>query len=176
LLEKDQTVSVDSMECCLTDAFPSSAWAEAPWRREQGNDYLENCDRLHVVGIPGGEPVKSCRCGSDADQYCHDEIDGGGWSDSGPLARRLGWWLGVGAGLLAGALIGGAIATSTYPYYGAYGAPYYYGNSYPQYGYYYPRTAYYGYGPYYGYRPYYRSYGYYRPYRVHHYHRWHRRW
>jgi hypothetical protein len=91
---------------------------------------------------------------------------------------RGGWgggW-GVGAGLLAGALIGGAIATSTYPYYGAYGAPYYYGNSYPQYGYYYPRTAYYGYGPYYGYRPYYRSYGYYRPYRVHHYHRWHRRW
>lgn len=38
-----------------------------------------------------------------------------------------GWGWGIGGGLLAGALIGGAIASSTYGYYGA---PYYYGYSY----------------------------------------------
>jgi hypothetical protein len=67
-----------------------------------------------------------------------------------------GWGWGLGAGALAGLIIGGAIASSTYGYYGPYG-----------YGYngYYPR-AYYGYGPYSGYaRPYgYPSYGYARPY------------
>lgn len=78
-----------------------------------------------------------------------------------------GWGWGVGAGLLAGALIGGAIASGPYGYYGA---PYYYGYPYSYYGYYHPRAVYYGYSPYYGYQ----SYGYYRPYRIYHYHRWHR--
>ncbi len=75
---------------------------------------------------------------------------------------RGGGW-GIGAGLLAGALIGGAIASSTYGYYGA---PYYYGSPYPYYGYGYypPRVVYYG-GPYYGGS----YYGYYRPYRVYRY-------
>jgi hypothetical protein len=66
-----------------------------------------------------------------------------------------GWGWGVGA-LAAGAIIGGAIATAPYGYYGA---PGYYGYPYRSYGYY-PRAAYYA--PYYGY-----PYGYYaRPYRV----------
>lgn len=92
--------------------------------------------------------------------------------------RGFGWG---GGGLLAGAIIGGAIASSApYGYYG--GGPYYGGYGYgPGYGY---APAYYGYGPSYGYggyyarpryygyrayRPYYGPrYGYYRPYRVYH--------
>jgi hypothetical protein len=80
----------------------------------------------------------------------------GGWG---------GWGWGWGAGAIAGALIGGAIASSAY----GYGAPgYYYGNPYPYYG---------GYAvPAYGYYPYYGGYagypygGYYaRPYGVRYY-------
>ena len=84
---------------------------------------------------------------------------------------RGGWGWGVGA-LAAGAIIGGAIASSgPYGYYGGgpyYGSPYGYG-----YGYGYA-PAYYGYAPGYAYsyrryyrpyRSYYGSYGYYRPYR-----------
>ncbi len=83
---------------------------------------------------------------------------------------RGGGW-GIGAGFLAGALIGGAIASSTYGYYGA---PYYYGYGYP---YPYPYPYYGGYAPgvvyYGGYAPYYGAYGYYRPHRVYrHYRRW----
>lgn len=79
--------------------------------------------------------------------------------------RGFGW--GIGA-LAAGAIIGGAIASSApYGYYG--GGPYY-GYPGPGYGYYAP--AYYGYGPAYAYPRYYRPYrpyygpryGYYRPY------------
>ena len=77
-----------------------------------------------------------------------------------------GWGWGIG-GLAAGAIIGSAIASAPYGYYG--GGPYYGGYG-PGYGY---APAYYGYG--YGpaypryyrpYRPYYGyGYGYYRPYR-----------
>jgi hypothetical protein len=78
---------------------------------------------------------------------------GGGW----------GWGLG---GFAAGAIIGGAIASSA-----AYGyGPYYGGYGYPGYGYGYGYApAYYGYGPAYAYPRYYRpyrpyyGYGYYRP-------------
>ncbi|MCK1387687.1 hypothetical protein [Bradyrhizobium sp. 21] len=97
--------------------------------------------------------------------------------------RGFGWGLG---GLAAGAIIGGAIASSA-PYgYGYGGGPYYgvgYGYPGPGYGYGYA-PAYYGYGPsygyggyyarprYYGYRAYRPSYGprygYYRPYRAYH--------
>jgi hypothetical protein len=79
--------------------------------------------------------------------------------------RGRGWGWG-GGGLLAGAIIGGAIASSSpYGYYG--GGPYYGGYG-PGYGYGYA-PAYYGYGPSYGYGGYYarpRYYGYraYRPY------------
>jgi hypothetical protein len=96
--------------------------------------------------------------------------------------RGRGWGWG-GGGLLAGAIIGGAIASSApYGYYG--GGPYYGGYGYgPGYGYGYA-PAYYGYGPSYGYAPYYARpryygyrvyrpyygprYGYYRPYRAYH--------
>jgi hypothetical protein len=103
--------------------------------------------------------------------------------------RGRGW--GIGAGLLAGAVIGGAIANSNYGYYGS---PYYggYGYSYPSYGYAYPSYGYaspsygypsYGYAyphvaHYYGHRHYYggyNAYGYYRPHHVyyrHHYRHW----
>jgi hypothetical protein len=104
--------------------------------------------------------------------------------------RGRGWGWGAG-GLLAGAIIGGAIASSAPygyygggPYYGGYGgygygsgygygyapsygyAPAYYGGYGPSYGYggYYARPSYYGYR---AYRPYYGPrYGYYRPYRA----------
>jgi hypothetical protein len=94
--------------------------------------------------------------------------------------RGFGWGIG---GLAAGAIIGGAIASSgPYgygygggPYYGGYGypgpgygyAPAYYGGGYgPGYGYGYARPRYYGYR---AYRPYYGPrYGYYRPYRAYH--------
>jgi hypothetical protein len=80
---------------------------------------------------------------------------------------RGGWGWGLGA-LAAGAIIGGAIASAPYGYYGGgpyYGGGYGYGYGYaPAYGYayqpYYSYPRYYGYRPYYGYR-----YGYYRPYR-----------
>ena len=72
-----------------------------------------------------------------------------------------GWGWGPGAGFLAGAIIGGAIASGGYGYYGA---PYYsYGYpAYPSYGYYAPRAVYYGYGSSYGHG----AYGYYGPYGV----------
>ena len=71
------------------------------------------------------------------------------------LARRMG--MGRGLGLAAGALIGSAIAASSYGYYG-YGYPYYgYGYGYPAYGYGYPAYGYgYGTGYYGGYRYAYR--------------------
>lgn len=79
---------------------------------------------------------------------------------------RGGWGWGWGAGAIAGALIGGAIASGAYGYYG--GPAYYYGYGYP-YAYPYPYTGYYA--PYYGYyTPYYAypRYRYYaRPYGVH---------
>jgi hypothetical protein len=84
--------------------------------------------------------------------------------------RGGGWGWGVGA-LAAGAIIGGAIASAPYGYYGGpYAAPYGYGYGYgyapAYYGYAPAYPRYYGYGyrpyrPYYGYR-----YGYYRPYRA----------
>jgi hypothetical protein len=76
----------------------------------------------------------------------------------GPIqVQWYGGW-GWGAGAIAGAIIGGAIASSAFGYYGP--PAYYYGYPQPYYGgYYYPRAAYYApdYGyPYYGYyaRPY----------------------
>jgi hypothetical protein len=85
----------------------------------------------------------------------------GGWRGGGWGYRGFGW----GAGALAGAVIGGAIASSAYGYYGA-----------PNYGGYYPAgysyyPAYVGYSPYYDYGPwqaiqepgaarFYRPYGY----------------
>lgn len=75
--------------------------------------------------------------------------------------RGFGWGLG---GLAAGAIIGSAIASGPYGYYG--GGPYY---GYPGYGYGYAPAYYgYGYGPAYPryYRPYRPYYGYYRPYRA----------
>jgi hypothetical protein len=94
--------------------------------------------------------------------------------DTTQVYWRGGWGWGLG-GLAAGAIIGGAIAsTAPYGYYGgpygsSYGygyAPYYYGNA-PGYAY----SPYYAHPRYYRpYRPYYgNSYGYYRPYRA-----WHR--
>jgi hypothetical protein len=75
----------------------------------------------------------------------------GGWG---------GWGWGPGAGFLAGAIVGGAIASGGYGYYGA---PYYYGYpAYPYYGYYAPRAVYYGYGSSYGHG----AYGYYGPHGV----------
>ena len=80
-----------------------------------------------------------------------------------PAEARWGRWGGWGLGIAAGAIIGGAIAASAYPYFGygyrsayyGYGYPAYYSYGYPAYrvayaspswGYgYYPRRAYYGY-------------------------------
>ena len=71
---------------------------------------------------------------------------------------RGGWGWGLGAGLFAGAVVGGAIASGAYGYYGA---PYYYEYGYPYqpYGYDYPYSysyspAYYGCTTYCGYHPY----------------------
>jgi hypothetical protein len=65
--------------------------------------------------------------------------------------RRRGWgWGGFGVGLATGAIIGGAIAASTYPAY-SYGYPAYGGYA-PAYGYGYAPAYYGGYAPaYYGY-------------------------
>ena len=96
----------------------------------------------------------------------------GGWG---------GWGWGPGAGFLAGAIIGGAIASGGYGYanggYGYYGAPSYsYGYpAYPSYGYYAPRAVYYGYGSSYGHG----AYGYYGPYGVgypRYYHQYYQDW
>src|SRR6478672_2847336 len=84
---------------------------------------------------------------------------------------RRGWgWGGLGVGLAAGVIIGGAIAASTYSYgyaptspaYGTYPSAYSYGYAPAYYGYSYaPRYYAYGYpryraGPYGGYRPWHR--------------------
>lgn len=75
----------------------------------------------------------------------------GGWRGGGWGYRGFGGWgprgLGWGAGALAGALIGGAIASSAYGYYGG-----------PYYGGYYPGPYYGGYYPAYSY-PAYVDYG-----------------
>jgi hypothetical protein len=87
----------------------------------------------------------------------------GGWRGGWGGWRGGGWgWGGAGIGLLAGAIIGGALAS---PYYGyGYGYPYAYGYGYPYsyapayYGYGYGPAYYGGYG--YGYGPgYYRGFG-----------------
>jgi hypothetical protein len=84
-----------------------------------------------------------------------------------PVDWYGGWGWGPGAGLFAGAIIGGAIASSAYGYYGWYGWPYYYGYPYRRYGYqYYPRAYSYSSSPYYGYGPHCGYYG--------HHHRQHR--
>jgi hypothetical protein len=109
--------------------------------------------------------------------------------------RWGGWGWGVGAGVLAGALIGAAITApyaygGYYPYYGyGYGYPSYsygYGGYYPGYAYagYYPRYAYGGYYPrysyyrphyrFYAYRSYYRPYAYNRPFYRYRSYAWHR--
>ena len=77
---------------------------------------------------------------------------------SPPAVETVRWrgrgWGGIGFGLAAGAIIGGAIASRSY--YGGYG----YGYGYPAYGYGYGYPAYgYAYAPsYYGYAPAYYSY------------------
>jgi hypothetical protein len=93
---------------------------------------------------------------------------------SAPMVETVQWrrrgWGGVGLGIAAGALIGGAIAASS-PYYGygygyGYGYPAYYGYSYGypaySYGYGYPYRSYgyvsYGWPGYYGYYRYPRYY------------------
>jgi hypothetical protein len=71
------------------------------------------------------------------------QIRWGGWRGGGWGYRGFGGWgprgSGWGAGALAGALIGGAIASSAYGYYGG---PYYGGPG-PYYGGYYPAYSYY---------------------------------
>jgi len=67
---------------------------------------------------------------------------GGGWRGGGWGWRGRGWGWGVGAGLVTGAIIGGALAS---PYYYGYPYPYpypYYGGYYPAP--YYPAPVYYG--------------------------------
>jgi hypothetical protein len=71
-----------------------------------------------------------------------ESVRWGGWGGRGWGWGGRGWGWGIGGGLLAGALIGGALAS---PYYG-YGYPYYgYGYGYPYYGGYGYRYPYYGY-------------------------------
>ena len=75
---------------------------------------------------------------------------GGGWGWRGGGWRGGGWgYRGLGYGLAAGALVGGAIASSAY--YGGYGG-YYGGYGYPAYSY--AAVPYYGYGGGYGYGSY----------------------
>jgi hypothetical protein len=101
---------------------------------------------LSAAAKPGNPAVQQVRWGG---------WRGGGWGG--------GWGWGFGA-LAAGALIGGALAAATTPYYGyGYGYPAYgYGYGYPAYGYGYPGYAYsypsYGYRPYGGYAYYNRPY------------------
>jgi len=88
-------------------------------------------------------------------------------------ANAWGWgrgglgWVGLRIGLAAGALIGGAIAASSYGYGYGYGYPYYgYGYGYPAYGYGYGYAPAYGYATYgYGYPAYGYGTGYYGGYR-----------
>jgi hypothetical protein len=80
------------------------------------------------------------------------QIRWGGWRGGGWEYRGVGGWgprgWGWGAGALVGALIGGAIASSAYGYYGG-----------PYYGGYYPGPYYGGYYPAYSYYPAYVDYG-----------------
>ncbi|MGX9431800.1 MULTISPECIES: hypothetical protein [Bradyrhizobium] len=80
------------------------------------------------------------------------QIRWGGWRGGGWGYRGVGGWgprgWGWGAGALVGALIGGAIASSAYGYYGG-----------PYYGGYYPGPYYGGYYPAYSYYPAYVDYG-----------------
>ena len=85
-------------------------------------------------------------------------------SISTPADAQWGWrrgWGGVGIGLAAGAIIGGAIAASSYNY-GYYGYPYrraYYYGGYPYSGYAYAPAYSYSYASY-GYNPGYYGYAY----------------
>jgi hypothetical protein len=104
---------------------------------------------LHAAPLPtNAEAMKSMVADSSI------KVRWGGWRGGGLGFRGFGW----GAGALAGAVIGGAIASSAYGYYGGpyygYGGPVYgyggpaYGYGGPAYGGYYPAYGYPTYGPY----------------------------
>jgi hypothetical protein len=100
-----------------------------------------NVGTLHAAPLPTNvATIKSMVADSSI------QIRWGGWR-GGWGHRGFGGW-GWGAGALAGAVIGGAIASSAYGYYG--GPAYGYGG--PPYGDYYPVYSYYPayVGPYYG--------------------------
>jgi len=129
-----------------------------------------NVGTLHAAPLPTNVATIKSMIADSSIQVRWGGWRGGGWGYrgfGGGFGYRRGW--GWGAGALAGAVIGGAIASSAYGYYGGpaydYGGPPYGG--YSPYGY----PAYVGYGPYYDYGPwqaiqepgaarFYRPYGY----------------
>lgn len=97
------------------------------------------------AGVASATPIDNAHAMKNALPSMTENVQWAGrWGYRGWGWRGRGWGWGVGSGLVAGAIVGGALAA---PYYG-YGYPYYgYAYPYPSYGYY----PYYGYGyPYYG--------------------------
>jgi hypothetical protein len=104
-----------------------------------------NVASLHAAPLPTNVAAMKSTVADSLIQVRWGGWRGGGWGyrgfGGGFGYRGLGW----GAGALAGAVIGGAIASSAYGYYGGPAYGYYPGYSY------YP--AYVGYSPYYDYGP-----------------------
>jgi hypothetical protein len=101
-----------------------------------------------MAGSAGAVPLAASRSFRDASTPLVQTVQ---W-------RRWGW--GVGAGVVAGAIVGSAIARNSY-YYGGYPAYSYGYGGYPAYSYGYSSPAYsYGYASYGGYGPAYSGYAY----------------
>jgi hypothetical protein len=116
---------------------------------------------LSALAPASSAPLTALSAAAKPSEPAVQQVRWGGWRGGG---WGGGWGWGFGA-LAAGALIGGALAAATTPYYGyGYGYPAYgYGYGYPAYGYGYQGYPAYGYAnPGYGYS--YPTYGYYRPY------------
>ena len=102
---------------------------------------------LSASAQAGPMPTNAAAMKSMVDQSTTEvQWRGGGWGYRGGRFRGGGWgYRGLGYGVAAGAIVGGAIARRSY--YGGY-----YGGGYPSYSYYsYAAEPYYGYGGGYGY-------------------------
>src|ERR1700746_3728240 len=73
-----------------------------PITKESDNGRLQESSRICIIGSPGSEPDRVCRCDAAPDQCRDDEVDGSQSRNAGILARKSGLGLGSRSGLVRG--------------------------------------------------------------------------